>query len=66
MLSQKDIMHDRIRFLSVIKHMEETIAQYFKDPTKGLNINNTYRNLILDKHYVTMKQVKEAIQNMDK
>ena len=45
--------------------MEETIISFYKDPKTGLNINNTFRNLLKAGHKVTLKQVENAIKDLN-
>ncbi len=46
--------------------MEQKIQEYYKDPKKGLSIQNTFRQLNKDGHVVTKKQVEDVIKNLDK
>jgi hypothetical protein len=45
--------------------MEEIIIEFYKDPKKGLNIQNTFRNLLKAGHKVTLRQVENAIKGLD-
>ena len=38
---------------------------FYKDPKTGLSINNTFRNLLKDGHKFTLRQVQEAIKDLD-
>ena len=42
--------------------MEDIIISFYKDPKTGLNINNTFRNLLKAGHKLTLKQVETAIK----
>ena len=42
-----------------------TIISFYKDPKTGLNINNTFKNLLKAGHKVTLRQVDKAIKNLD-
>ena len=44
---------------------EEIIISFYKDPKTGLNINNTFRNLLKAGHKITLKQVENTIKNLD-
>ena len=41
------------------------IISFYKDPKTGLNINNTFRNLLKAGYNVTLKQVDTAIKSID-
>ena len=46
-------------------NIEETIIIFYKDPKTGLNINNTFKNLLKAGHKVTLRQVENTIKNLD-
>ena len=43
----------------------DIIVSFYKDPKTGLNINNTFRNLLKAGHKFTLRQVQEAIKGLD-
>ena len=43
----------------------DTIISFYKDPKTGLSINNTFRNLLKAGHKFTLRQVQEAIKDLD-
>jgi transposase InsO family protein len=45
--------------------MEETIIDFYKDPKKGLNIQNAFRNLLKAGYKVTLRQAENAIKGLD-
>ena len=44
--------------------MDETIISFYKDP-RGLTIPNTFRNLLKEGHKVTMREITNAVKNLD-
>jgi len=49
-------------------HMQtdsDIIISFYKDPKTGLSINNTFRNLLKAGHKYTLRQVQEAIKDLD-
>ena len=45
--------------------MDETIISFYKDLKTGLNINNTFRNLLKAGHKVTLKEVETTIKDLN-
>ena len=43
----------------------DIIISFYKDPKTGLNINNTFKNLLKAGHKFTLRQVQEAIKDLD-
>ena len=43
----------------------DIIVSFYKDPKTGLSINNTFRNLLKAGHKFTLRQVQEAIKDLD-
>ena len=43
----------------------DIIISFYKDPKTGLSINNTFRNLLKAGHKFTLRQVQEAIKDLD-
>ena len=41
------------------------IISFYKDPKTGSSINNTFRNLLKARHKFTLRQVQEAIKDLD-
>jgi len=41
------------------------IISFYKDPKTGLSINNTFRNLLKAGYKFTLRQVQEAIKNLN-
>ena len=43
----------------------DIIISFYKDPKTGFSINNTFRNLLKTGHKFTLRQVQEAIKDLD-
>ena len=43
----------------------DIIISFYKDPKTGLSINNTFRDLPKAGHKFTLRQVQEAIKELD-
>ena len=43
----------------------DIIVSFYKDPKTGLSINNTFRNLLKAGHKFTLRQIQEAIKDLD-
>ena len=43
----------------------DIIISFYKDPKTGLSINNTFRNLLKAGHKFTLRQVQEAIKDLE-
>ena len=43
----------------------DIIVSFYKDPKTGLSINNTFKNLLKAGHKFTLRQVQEAIKDLD-
>ena len=62
---KKKIMQDKnITTISNFPN-NDIIISFYKDPKTGLSINNTFRNLLKAGHKFTLRQVQEAIKDLD-
>ena len=43
----------------------DIILSFYKNPKTGLSINNTFKNLLKAGHKFTLRQVQEAIKDLD-
>ena len=43
----------------------DIIISFYKDPKTGLSINNTFKNLLKAGYKFTLRQVQEAIKDLD-